>query len=373
MQKPTRTGLALVVAFFAVLLVPLAVWPLLRSHVDTEVHENRYLAEFPQAVPLNEWPAAFEDWLGDHAPFRNQWMALNGALNWQLGTLDSTDVLLGQEHWLFLKDVNDSSSLSDYQGLTFYSQEELDTFVETLARLQSALEARGSRLAVVLAPAKEGVYSRYMPDSIPVLHRPTRVQTLAAQLQQRLECPVLWPQELLIAAADRQQVYYQYDTHWNEAGAYLAAVPLMKELGFSLPAADAVTITADAGQSAPTDLANVSGVWALCRDDIYYTVDAPRGVLVEQSADGYHARWQGEGEGSLLMLRDSFGVALAPFVTACYGESFVLHGSAVTADVLDAQLDTLPDQVILEATERFAENLLSQARVLLAWLEAHPQ
>ena len=81
------------------------------------------------------------------------------------------------------------------------------------------------------------------------------------------------------------------------------------------------------------------------------------------------ARWQGSGDKSLLMLRDSFGVALAPFVTAHYGDSTVLHGSATTVDVLNEQLSFLPDMVVLEATERFSENLLSQARTLLAWLE----
>ena len=75
------------------------------------------------------------------------------------------------------------------------------------------------------------------------------------------------------------------------------------------------------------------------------------------------------GDKSLLMLRDSFGVALAPFVTAHYGDSTVLHGSATTVDVLNEQLSSLPDMVVLEATERFSENLLSQARTLLAWLE----
>ena len=96
--------------------------------MDVTNYENRTLAAFPTDADVESWPAAFEDWLGDHAPFRNQFMALNGQLNWAVGTLDSGDVLLGKDHWLFLKDSADSTSLSDYQGLTAYPAEELETF-----------------------------------------------------------------------------------------------------------------------------------------------------------------------------------------------------------------------------------------------------
>ena len=67
------------------------------------------------------------------------------------------------------------------------------------------------------------------------------------------------------------------------------------------------------------------------------------------------------------MLRDSCGEAMAPFLCANYGESVVLHGSAVTVDTFDEELTGLPDVVVLEAAERYAENLLSQSRLVLAW------
>lgn len=211
----------LTVLFVVMLLLPAPLWLLLAPHLDTTNYENRTLAAFPQDTGVEEWPGAFEDWLNDHAPFRNQFMSLNGRLNWALGTLDSSDVLLGKEHWLFLKDVSDSKSISDYQGLTAYSEEELADFVNTLSTLRDRLAEHGTKMVVVIAPAKEGVYSQYMPDSIPVVSRPTRVQTLAERLS-AADIPLVWPQQDLIDASAGQQVYYKYDTHWNETGAYLA-------------------------------------------------------------------------------------------------------------------------------------------------------
>lgn len=370
-----RCRAALLGGFAALLFLPGPLWLALRGGLDTSNHENRALAPFPagQSAPgLQEWPAAFDAWLGDHAPFRNQCMTLNARANWALGSLDSSDVLLGKERWLFLRDVSDSSSLLDYQGLTAYTPEELAACRVTLTALQTALARRGCRLAVVLAPAKEGVYSQYMPDTIQAVSRPTRVQALAAYLQAETDLALLWPQQALREAAKTQQVYYRYDTHWNEAGAYLAASELLELLGRPALPFEQAEFVPDAAAVAPADLANVSGAWALCTNDVYYTADLPRGSCTLAENGGNITRWQGGGEGGLVLIRDSFGEALAPFLTARFESSLALHGSALAPEELLAQLDALPafpDVVVLEVAERFADNLARQAALLLPWAE----
>lgn len=374
-----RCRLALLGGFAVLLFLPGPLWLALRGGLDRSNHENRALAPFPagQSAPgLQEWPAAFDAWLGDHAPFRNQCMTLNARANWALGSLDSSDVLLGKEHWLFLRDVSDSSSLLDYQGLTAYTPEELAACRVTLTALQTALARRGCRLAVVLAPAKEGVYSQYMPDTIPAVSRPTKVQALAAYLQAETDLALLWPQQALREAAKTQQVYYRYDTHWNEAGAWLAASGLLELLGRPALPFEQAEFVPDAAAIAPADLANVSGAWALCTDDVYYTADLPRGSCTLTESGGNITRWQGGGEGSLVLIRDSFGEALGPFLTARFESALALHGSALAPEELLAQLDALPafpDVVVLEVAERFSDNLAREAALLLPWAEGSGQ
>lgn len=364
-----KRGRILAVLFVVMLLLPAPLWLLLAPVMDRENHENRTLASFPATdTGIEEWPAAFEDWLNDHAPFRNEFMSLNGRLNWAVDTLDSSDVLLGKDHWLFLKDVSDSKSLSDYQGLTSYTETELADFTDTLTTLRNRLAEHGTRLVVVIAPAKEGVYSQYMPDSIPVVSRPTRVQALAGELI-GAGVPLVWPQQDLIGLSAEQQVYYKYDTHWNEAGAYLAVTQAENLLGHTLTPLGECGVTVSQEQAAPTDLANVSAVWSLCRDDPYYSVDAPRAEQISCTPDGYRMRWQGNGEESLLMLRDSFGEMMAPFLCAGYDQSVVLHTAAVTVDAINEEMDGLPDVIVLEAAERYSDNLLAQGKLLLVWLD----
>ncbi len=354
--------------FLALLLLPGPLWLVLRDHVDTQNYENRTLASFPRDVPAAQWPGAFEAWLGDHAPFRNQWMTLNTRLNWALNSLDSSDVLRGKENWLFLKDVSDSKSLSDYQGITAYTPEEQAQFARILGQLQTELERRGSRLAVVFAPAKEGVASRYMPDFIPVVARPTRVDALADYLQQA-GFSVVWPRDALLEADPVQQTYYKYDTHWNQAGAFLAADQLLSILDIPHTAWDPALVRPDAQHSAPTDLANVCAAWTLCTDDVYYAVDAPRAVLREQSPAEQILHYQGQGQGTLLMIRDSFGEAMAPFVAAAFGDTLVLHGNALGQGALSQELIGVPDVVVLEVGERMSDGLLAYAQRVLDWVQ----
>lgn len=369
-EKTRKGARRLLIAGFAALLAgPWLVWPLARGLCDTTNYENRTLASFPTLeAGIDGWPAAFEEWLGDHAPFRNQFLTLKAGADRLVGTLDSTNVLLGEEGWMFLKDVSDSKSLSDYQGLTAYTAEETLAMADTLTALNEALAARGSRLVLLFAPAKEGVYARYMPASVPVVRRPTRVQALAEALGET-GVPVLFPLNELEAAALERQVYYKYDTHWNEAGAWLAAQLTLEAL--DKPFAAAWPEMAPDPEKAPlTDLANMCGSWAFCTDDVYWALEAEAAACTLWEAGGEIARYAGAGEGSLLLARDSFGEALAPWLAQGFESATVLHGNQMQPETLLEWQPEVPNVVVLEVAERFADNLPGRLEALLAWAQA---
>ena len=369
-EKTRKGARRLLIAGFAALLAgPWLVWPLARGLCDTTNYENRTLASFPTLeAGIDGWPAAFEEWLGDHAPFRNQFLTLKAGADRLVGTLDSTNVLLGEEGWMFLKDVSDSKSLSDYQGLTAYTAEETQAMADTLTALNEALAARGSRLVLLFAPAKEGVYARYMPASVPVVRRPTRVQALAEALGET-GVPVLFPLNELEAAALERQVYYKYDTHWNEAGAWLAAQLTLEAL--DKPFAAAWPEMAPDPEKAPlTDLANMCGSWAFCTDDVYWALEAEAAACTLWEAGGEIARYAGAGEDSLLLARDSFGEALAPWLAQGFESTTVLHGNQMQPETLLEWQPEVPNVVVLEVAERFADNLPGRLEALLAWAQA---
>lgn len=369
MDKNRKIQMGLVAGFAALLVGPGLLWLGLKPLCDTTNYENRTLAAFPTAeTGLTQWPAQFEDWLEDHAPFRNGFLTLKAGADRLVGSLDSSNVLLGKEGWLFLQDVADSRSISDYQGLTAYTPEEMAALADKVQRLADALAQRGSRLALLFAPAKEGVYRQFMPDIIPVVARPTRVQALTDYLQQNTDVPVLFPLEALQTAGQTTQVYYKYDTHWNDVGAWLAAQQLLEAL--DLPYADSLpAVKVNGEKTAPTDLANMCGSWAFCKDDRYYEVDAPAARCTEGTSETELTRYEGSGSEDLLLVRDSFGAALGSRLAEGFDKTLVLHGNLLTVENLTAQQPTLPEVVVVEVGERFSDNLSGRLDTLLIWLD----
>lgn len=369
MDKNRKIQLGLTAGFAALLAGPGLLWLGVNPFCDTTNYENRTLTSFPTAqTSIEQWPGQFEDWLEDHAPFRNGFLTLKAGAGRLVGSLDSSNVLLGKEGWLFLQDVSDSKSLSDYQGLTSYSQEEMASLAGTLEKLNQILTQKGSRLALIFAPAKEGVYSQYMPDSIPVVSRPTRVQALVEYLNQNTQVPVLFPLEELNTAGAQTQVYYKYDTHWNDVGAWLAAQQLLEVL--NLPFERALpTVKANPDKTAPTDLANMCGSWAFCTDDLYYEVDAPAAQCTEGTPDTELTRYQGDGAEDLLLVRDSFGAALGSRLAQGFDETVVIHGNLLSEENLARYQATIPQVVVVEVGERFSDNLAGRLDTLLAWAE----
>ena len=370
MDQNRKIQLGLTAGFAALLAGPGLLWLGVNSFCDTTNYENRTLTAFPTAqTSIEQWPGQFEDWLEDHAPFRNGFLTLKAGADRLVGSLDSTNVLLGKEGWLFLQDVSDSKSISDYQGLTAYSQEEMAALAGTLEELNQVLARKGSRLALIFAPAKEGVYSQYMPDSIPVVARPTRVQALAEYLNQNTGVPVLFPLEELKAVGEQTQTYYKYDTHWNDVGAWLAAQQLLEVL--DLPFEETLPpVEVNPDKTAPTDLANMCGSWAFCTDDLYYEVDAPAARCTEGTPDTELTRYQGDGAEDLLLVRDSFGAALGPRLAQGFDQTVVLHGNLLSVENLNQYQSSLPQVVVVEVGERFSDNLAGRLETLLAWAQA---
>ncbi len=369
--KKTFANSLLLYGFLAIMILPLLLFFALSNFVDTVNYENRTLEEFPNISEngLQSFPSQFDNYLNDNAPFRNQFMTLNAYINMGFGVVNSSDVLLGKDNWLFLKDVSDSKSISDYQGITAYTNEQQEEIILQVNELQKKLNEYDFELVITFAPAKEGIYSNYMPDYIPVVNEQTRVEQLVQSLQESTNAHIVFPKEELIAASQSAPVYYKYDTHWNEVGAYIAAQQIYKAIEFdyvqNLP-----EFEPNPSKQAPTDLANISATWNIFNDDIYYSVLHDKAVMLNESADGYITNYSGVGNQSVIIVTDSFGEALAPFLSAQFNQSIAIHGNALNSATLQTAHNTIlqtgnsQNYVIIEVAERFSDTLLPKLKIL---------
>lgn len=76
----------MIAVFFACILSPNLLFPILKTTADEGTGENRSLAAFPtlSLETIDTFPSGVEGWINDHAAFRNRFLSLNARLNLSL-------------------------------------------------------------------------------------------------------------------------------------------------------------------------------------------------------------------------------------------------------------------------------------------------
>lgn len=77
----------------------------------------------------------------------------------------SSQVIYGKNNWLFYKSTTDGDSIADYEGSNRYTSAEMNYILGESLLAQRELEQRGIECAILVAPNKENVYSKYMPET----------------------------------------------------------------------------------------------------------------------------------------------------------------------------------------------------------------
>lgn len=220
--------------FWAMLTVPNLLWLFLSPHMANANTENRTLAEFPEITAetfkenYQDYPRQIEDYINDHAAFRSQFLSLNAGINLTLfHAVDNANVIRGKDNWYFF---NGGASTEDYRGENLLSETEQIAIASKVLETSRYFEDLGVDFVVLLAPNKEQIYSEYMPSYYTRLSDLTRYDQVVAALKELTDVPVIAPKSYYLENRDRLW-YFKTDTHWNEAGAFVAGQMLIETLG----------------------------------------------------------------------------------------------------------------------------------------------
>ena len=356
-----------ITALTVLILLPVAFFTFFGKYFDTTNYENRELAPKPtlSLATIESYPADFESYFNDVLPFRNQLVFLNGLIDYKIFQTSSSDsVIVGKDGWLFYKgaQVNDEDPIADYRGTNLFSGEELETIKNNMVAARDELAARGIDFVVMIAPNKERVYSAYMPDAYGEPVQYGRMLQVVDYLRRHTDLTVVCPYEQLLAyeaAHPEQRIYYKYDTHWNNLGAYIGARELDAALGFAMPEAEDCTVTA--GRTGGFDLSRLLHLDRYLFDDQVCTVSnySPHTLESENNEDGTEFRFRNPaGDGAqekLFIIGDSFSTMMAPFVACNYNETYLNFYYNYSGALLEREQ---PDVVVYETVERYMNNML---------------
>ena len=269
--------------------------------------------------------------------------------------MESNEVLLGKDGWLFYKVMTDGTPLYDYMGINRFTDEELSSIYERISTENEEMAARGIKYACITIPNKEQVYDIYMPDTAERVSETSRLDQLTEYMEKRisetageaatLSVPYADETDILMQYRDEYPLYYKTDTHYTDLGAYLALKEIWRltegearaENSESL---DGLTFTRTPGFEG--DLTRISATTDRFTD-VSYPIN-PSSIPEEDKSDE-----------SLLIIGDSFGDALQLVAQYYYREvNFVL-----CTDYDTAMLDMYnPDVVVRECVERYLPRLI---------------
>ncbi|GAC1659051.1 MAG: hypothetical protein NVS4B13_03030 [Candidatus Elarobacter sp.] len=368
MDERRSPGQPVVIAVFALLLLAPALLAL-TGHGGFDVafivraeQRRPFVAPPPTtgALATGGWERDAERQIADAFPLRTNLIeAYHRAKNSWLHDIDSRHVMHGRDGWLFLGNEERWYVTGDHRP----GDADLAALAGIYAERAAWCARHGIAYVVLIAPNKSTIYSGELPVGTR-LFTPTPADRLFPLLRAR-GVRAVDVRSALIAAASKGEVYSKGDTHWNDAGAYVAyraTVAVLRDAGVR----DAIVPSSfvprvDTGEG---DLLNLAGIAGLVQNRIV-RYDFPHRARPaatpsypnDRAAAGFMREAEAVADPSLpvaVVFGDSFSEGLRPFLAEDFRRTVVLRHMNVTDVQFDAGvlLTEKPAVVIQELAER---------------------
>lgn len=336
-RKAGRRAIYPLVIFAAVLLFGGALlnlfWPK-RTQIELE---NRKAAQFPafsiEGLLDGSWQSFFATWMQDQFVLRDQWINAQRATDEIVfQKVEEGGILIGKDQWMFTKlfTVDDST------------QKQLDKNVQAVSDFAAKYPGK---VAFLLAPSASVIYSEELPAGAPMVDENAMLDEIFSEIGQNAD--VLDLRDVFTANKD-QYLYFKTDHHWTPLGAYLAYQQFCTLKG--LTPFDCATRESATVEDFQGTHYSATRLWNVENDSItYYPLENPMTIfritgeaqyepettenLINtekfSTRDKYAAFLdgnngysviEGNGTGSILVVKDSYANSFIPYLTENYAK-----------------------------------------------------
>lgn len=326
------------------------------QYVCSGNNENRNMASKPIFAIENyeEFPKAYETYYNDNLPFRNQLIRFHNSVDYFCFQQSSNEkVVIGKEGWLFYCINTYENPIEQSLGYWNFTNEQLRKIADNLLSTKRILDSLGIEFVLFIAPNKETIYIDKLPDYYEVKSHSTSTDQLVKYLMENTDVRIVYPkQDLLYAREENPDIllYHKLDTHWNNAGAYIGAKSLARELGIEMPLLSEVAMEPilysggdlagmlnikikdgemDYKISGINTLSTINDKWDFDKEMVFHTAGADSRKLFVQ--------------------RDSFSSSLAPSLATQFENSMWVHSRNFNQQQI---FDYDADIYVLEIVER---------------------
>ena len=325
-----------IAAMTVFMILPILLFAIFGRFTDTTNYENRTLAELPtlESVKISELHTGFETWFSDHLPFRNQLIFLNNLIDYKVFHVSDADsVIIGRNDWLYYngRQFNVEDPEQDWNGSNVYSDADLKALADNMISMRDKLKAKGCDFVIFIAANKEHVYPENMPVSYGSPAQNRRMEQVVSYLQNNTDLTVICPYDKLLETRKSDpdlQLYYKYDSHWNNVGSYIGSSMLDEALGHPMPDISTLKIT---------------------------TAKSPRYDLATMLHLGTNESGNADPR-KVFIIGDSYSTMMEQYIACNFNETYLNFYYNYTPEMLDKEK---PDVVIYETVERYIGNMMT--------------
>lgn len=326
--------LLLIFGFTAVTFV----WPK-RSFSE---NENRVLSEAPEFTVeklfQGEFMSEYETYITDQFFLRDEWIKLKTQAEMALCKKDINGVYIGKDGYLIER--HEDSEID--KEMLEKNKKYLQQFVERYEKMLGA-----ERVKVMLVPTASEILTEKLPAFAEGFDQNGMIDSIYANLPAGTALDV---RDVLREHAE-EYIYYKTDHHWTTLGAFYAYQAYCEAVGFQVPELSAAeqlavsdeflgTVYSKLNMKLSTDtmykfiLPDTPSVFQMTVDmtekfdTIYNEEFLDQKDKYSYYLDGNHALTEitsdGEGQGTLLIIKDSYSHCFAPMVVGNYEKVYLV-------------------------------------------------
>ena len=359
------------ILFLCFLIMPNIIYRIFYKNFDHINYENRTLASKPILVLTNisEYPKKYEEYFNDYLPFRNELVKLKNLNDIRIfQNIISDRVLLGKAKWLFLKGKGNNLT-EKYIGIEEYNftEEELEIAKNNLIHFRDELKKKNIDFIFMVCPDKQFIYSEYMPDYIKRKSIKSGTDIFIEYIKNNTDIKVVYPKEELLKYKDKYQLYYKYDTHWNNLGAYISYSELMKSLNIYVDNIDNVNIKSlnrnerfNFDIHFYNDMANVFSLGKIkyYNDDKTYIIS---NYITKNYETNYYISSENfsfnsksyKSKNNIMIIRDSYTMGMLDYIATRFKQSEFIHIDSFKNENIT---EYKPDIIVFQSVERYLKD-----------------
>lgn len=333
----------LVVVFGSILILPIVNDKLHLFQFERKSENRKFNDSLSISInKLDKFPKDFENYLSDNFSFRTPLISISKKIKFRYFKVspDKNEIILGKKKRYFI--ANDH--LKIYEGEITFGKGWLDTLETEWTRRKHYLDSLGIPVRFVIAPIAHEIYPEELPSNVLKRKGDDPITLIANRLNKRYPHLVFNPIPLLLANKTKEKLYYELDNHWTENGGFLVAKKLLQEIKKdTYPNLDLTSLDEFTWKKHIRTIGHFVNVLATenLQETILLIDKYPSGLeqLPNLQLDFHkegvsikdqqsHFRYKNcKNKLRVLVIRDSFGGALIPAISACFSESLFIFDS----------------------------------------------